>query len=151
MTLRCFVDAPILIYLQDRNEARKRALARHCLRSVRRNGELVVSPQVLAEFYGLATRRFPFVATDVIRDFIGDLMPACRSASASELMERAFRIEDRFKLEWRTCLLVASAAAADCRLLLTESLADGHVIDRTTLINPFTTDIETVFTSLRDR
>jgi predicted nucleic acid-binding protein len=151
MTLRCFVDAPILIALQDRSQARKRALARHSLRSVRRNGELVVSPHVMSEFYALAIRRFPFVSRDVIRDFIGDLMPACRSASASELMERAFRIEDRFKFEWRACLTAASAVAADCRYLLSESLEDGLSIDRTIVINPFATDIETVFTTLKDR
>ncbi len=151
MSLRCFVDAPILIYLQDRAEARKRAMARHSLRSIRRNGELVVSPAVIADVYGLARRRFPQVPGDTVRAFMGDLMPACRSAGAGDLLDRAFRIEDRLALSWGCCLTFAAATAADCRFLVSEDFEDGLAIERTTVINPFVTDIETVFSSLKDR
>ncbi|MEP9380655.1 PIN domain-containing protein [Aquabacter sp. CN5-332] len=151
MSLRCFVDAPILIYLQDRAEARKRAMARHSLRSIRRHGELVVSPAVLAELYGLARGRFPAVKRDAVREYLGDLMPACRSAGTNEIMDRAFRIEDRLSLSWQQCLTFAAATASDCRLLVSEDFEDGLAVERTTVINPFTTDIETVFSSLKDR
>lgn len=151
MSLRCFVDARMLIYLHDRSAARKRALTRHSLRSIRRHGELVITPQVAHDFYARAIDQFPFVPRHAIRDFLGDLMPACHSAAPSELMGRAFHIEDRFKFEWWDCLMIASALLADCRLLLSEDLEDGLAIERTTVVNPFVTDIETVFSSLKDR
>lgn len=149
--VRCFVDAPILLYLQDRSEARKRAMARHSLRSIRRNGELVVSPLVLADLYGDARRRFPLVARDTMRAYLGDLMPACRSTGPLELMDRAFRVEDRLHLPWPHCLLLASAQAAECRLLVSEDLEDGLSHERTLVVNPFVTDIEPLFTSFKER
>lgn len=151
MSLRCFVDAPILIYLQDRAEARKRAMARHSLRSIRRHGELVVSPAVLATLYGLARDRFPDISPDMVREYVGDLVPACCSAGTSEIMDRAFNIEDRLSLPWEHCLTFAAAGAADCRLLVSEDLEDGLAVGRTTVVNPFTTDIENLFSSLKDR
>ncbi len=141
----------MLIYLHDRSAARKRALTRHSLRSIRRHGELVVSPQVMTEFYGLAAARFPLAPRDDIRDFLRDLLPACRTEGAGELMGTAWRIEDRFRFDWWNCLLVAAAVAAECRLLVTEAIDDGTEVERTTIVNPFTTDIETVFAALKDR
>ncbi|MEW6257233.1 MAG: hypothetical protein AB1592_14870 [Pseudomonadota bacterium] len=149
--VRCFVDAPILLYLQDRSEARKRAMARHSLRSIRRNGELVVSPQVLGELYGDARRRFPLLPRDTLRAYLGDLMPACRSAGPLELMDRAFRVEDRLHLPWAHCLLIASAQAAECRILVSEDLEDGLSHERTLVVNPFLTDIEPLFTTFKER
>lgn len=148
---RCFVDAPILLYLQDRSEARKRAMARHSLRSIRRHGELVVSPMVLAELYGDARRRFPLVGRDAVRAYLADLMPACRSAGPLEMMDRAFRVEDRLHLPWAQCLLFAAAQAAECRVLVSEDLEDGLSHERTLVVNPFVTDIETLFTSFKER
>ncbi len=151
MTVRCFVDTSLLICLHDRSQARRRALTRHSLRSIRRHGELVVSPQVMSEFYALATQRFPFASRDVIRDFLRDLLPACGTEASPELMGTAWRIEDRFRFDWWDCLMVASAVTAHCRLLLTDAIADGLEVERTLIVNPFKTDLETVFSTLKDR
>ncbi|WP_341992372.1 PIN domain-containing protein [Azorhizobium sp. AG788] len=151
MTVRCFVDTNVLICLHDRSQARLRALTRHSLRSIRRNGELVVSAQVMQEFYALAARRFPFASRDVIRDFLRDLLPACHTGTSSELMGEAWRIEDRFKFDWWECLMVASAVTAQCRLLVSDAIEDGLEVERTLIVNPFKTDIETVFATLKDR
>ncbi|WP_338023377.1 hypothetical protein [Aquabacter spiritensis] len=126
-------------------------MARHSLRSIRRNAELVVSPATLTDLYGLARRRFPTVQRDLVRNYVHDLLPACRSVGTSDLLDRAFRIEDRLGLSWAQCLTFAAAAAADCRLLVSEDLEDGLAVERTLVVNPFVTDIETVFTSLKDR
>ncbi|BAF90147.1 PIN domain protein [Azorhizobium caulinodans ORS 571] len=151
MTVRCFVDTNVLIHLHDRSEAQKRALTKHSLRSIRRNGELVVSPQVVSEFYALAAERFPYTPRETVRDFLRDLLPACRSEGMGELLATAWRLEDRYRLSPWDCLMAAAAVCADCRLLVTEALPDGSEVDRTRVVNPFLTDIETVFAGLKER
>lgn len=47
--------------------------------------------------------------------------------------------------------MAAAAVCADCRLLVTEALPDGSEVDRTRVVNPFLTDIETVFAGLKER
>jgi predicted nucleic acid-binding protein len=51
MTVKVFVDTNVLVYAHDIDESSKRAVARDVLRDLWNDGNVVVSPQVLQEFY----------------------------------------------------------------------------------------------------
>ena len=48
-------------------------------------------------------------------------------------------------------MLIASAQAAECRILVSEDLEDGLSHERTLVVNPFLTDIEPLFTTFKER
>ena len=57
MTVKVFVDTNVLVYAHDIDESSKRAVARDVLRELWNDGNGVVSPQVLQEFYVSVTRK----------------------------------------------------------------------------------------------
>jgi predicted nucleic acid-binding protein len=134
---RVFVDTNVLIYLHDAGEAKKRAIARDWFEALLEAGNIVVSTQVLNEFYVAATRRFPRLARDQLRAFIDDLRPLSTGTSGLVIIDRARQVEDQSNYHWYDCLIVAAAIEAGCRYLLTEDLDHGRSFNALTVINPF--------------
>ena len=49
----------------------------------------------------------------------------------------AWSVQDRFRLSWWDALIVASARAAECSILLTEDLQHGQDLDGLRVVDPF--------------
>ena len=62
-------------------------------------------------------------------------------------MAEAWALEDRYRLAFFDCLLLASALAAGCGVFLSEDMNGGQMIETLSIVNPFTTTPETVFGS----
>jgi predicted nucleic acid-binding protein len=60
------------------------------------------------------------------------------------LLERGWKIQDRFQLSYWDALIVAAAKAASCRYLLTEDLQAGQSLDGIEVVNPFLRGPESV-------
>jgi predicted nucleic acid-binding protein len=56
---------------------------------------------------------------------------------ATELLEAAWSVEDRFGLSWWDALIVAAARVAGCEYLLTEDLQHGAEFEGLRVVNPF--------------
>ena len=103
-----------------------------------REATLVVSAQVLNEFYVNATQK---LTPGMNRE---DARTVCRSLSAvscepvrNETIAAAWDVHDRFALSWWDSLIVASALLAGCTRLKTEDLQNGLVIDGMRILDPF--------------
>lgn len=46
-------------------------------------------------------------------------------------------IQECFRISWWDSLIAAAAQASACRILLTEDLQDGQVLDTVRVLNPF--------------
>ncbi len=71
---RSFFDTNVLVYLFDSDEPEKKAEAQRRFEEESGAGQMVLSTQVLQEFYGAVTRRLasplpPEVAEERVRDF----------------------------------------------------------------------------------
>ena len=53
------------------------------------------------------------------------------------LIERAWRLQERYALSWWDALIVAAAQSSECAVLLTEDLQHGQRLGRSRVINPF--------------
>jgi predicted nucleic acid-binding protein len=137
MTDKLFADTNLLIYLHDLGEKQKRAAALDWFAVMVQSRSLVVSVQVLNEFYAAAVRRFPATPREEFRVFVDDLRPACTAAFTLDTIDRAREIQDAAKYHWYACLIVAAAMASGCRYLVTEDLDHGRSIGGTTIIDPF--------------
>lgn len=54
-----------------------------------------------------------------------------------DLIDNAWKIQDRFGLSFWDALIVAAAGAAGCDRLLTEDLQDGQRFDGVLVVDPF--------------
>lgn len=133
-----FVDTNILVYPHDSKEPAKRDRASALMDRLWRNASGRLSFQVLQEFYAVTTRKLnPGLKSAVARKEIRELLAWAPPPVTPALLERAWKIEDRWRLSCWDSLIVASALQQDCRTLLTEDFQDGLEIEGIRILNPF--------------
>jgi predicted nucleic acid-binding protein len=132
-----FLDTNVLIYLHDVGEPAKQDVARRTFDGLD-PGAVVLSTQVLQEFFWNATRKMepPLSHEDAARfvlDFSRYRVVHVDPAMILSAIERLRR--DR--LAFWDALIVESALSAGCTRLLTEDLQDGRMFDSLRVENPF--------------
>jgi predicted nucleic acid-binding protein len=136
MTAPVFVDTNVLIYALDQTDPVKQqsaALWRADLWKSRRGR---TSFQVLEEFYVQATRKWPQIR-DKARAEVRDLLTWRPVPVDASLMERAWKVQDRYQLSFWDSLIVSAAGATSCGYLLTEDLQPNQKLDGIQVISPF--------------
>lgn len=131
-----FVDTNVLVYLFDTDSPDKQARAQELLREEK--DRIVVSPQVLGEFYVTVTRK---LAAPVSPDAAAQAVDAlCRfqvQALDSQLVRSAVRRSRLTRLSYWNALIVETALKSGADVLLTEDLQGGQTIDGLRVVNPF--------------
>jgi len=135
-TTRTFFDSNILLYAEDSAFPGKQKKAVELIIQHRRQRTGVVSLQVLGEFFDVATRRLK-------------LDPAVARAQAEfhsrfELVEPtladafgAFDLHRLYGYRYWDSLVIRCALISGCKMLLSEDMQHGHVIDGLRIVNPF--------------
>lgn len=137
MTGKSFIDTNIFVYSVDAAEPAKQKRAKQVLRDT---PGVVVSTQVMNEFYNISTRKLATpLPTDAAADVVGSMtLYTCVPVDA-DLVLRAIREGQRWQLSHWDALVVAAARQAGCDRVLTEDLSDGAVYDGLRIENPFVT------------
>jgi predicted nucleic acid-binding protein len=135
MTGSAFVDTNVFISSVDTAEPDKQQRAQQVLRDTPR---IVVSTQVMNEFYTISTRKLPtpLPADEAARVVMQMTQYTCVPVDA-DLVLRAIRAGQRWHLSHWDALMVEAARQAACDRLLTEDLADGASYDGIEVENPF--------------
>jgi predicted nucleic acid-binding protein len=134
-----FVDTNILIYAHDPSDAVKQARALRVVAELVTRGELVVSTQVLHEFYAAATRphKPPSLSHQRAREVIEDLTTAATvlplTASTTLL---ALDAVQRLHLSFWDALIWAAAKASGIVVIHTEDQPGATIIDGVEYRNP---------------
>ena len=134
-----FVDTNVLIYALDNADLKKQEAARAWRAELWKRRQGRISFQVLQEFYAKVTRQWPKVRLEV-RSEVRDLLAWRPVAVDGIILERAWKIQDRYQLSFWDALIVAAAKSASCRYLLTEDLQSGQDFDGLLVVNPFHND-----------
>lgn len=135
-----FVDTNILIYAYDLDAGAKHNVASEIVRNLWLSRRGVISTQILQEFYVTVTKKIsspltPSRARGVIKTYeswhlqINDLGTIMLG---SELQER-------YTLSFWDGMVLAAARQAGARVLLTEDLNSGQVVEGIEINNPFAT------------
>jgi predicted nucleic acid-binding protein len=136
MSARWFVDTNVLVYAFDDATPAKRDRARALLTTP--GAPLVISAQVIGEFYMVVTRK---LARPLDEGHAGaavsELLRFPVMPIDSELARAAVSTSRAAQLSYWDALIVEAAAAAGCDRLLTEDLADGATIRSVRVENPF--------------
>jgi predicted nucleic acid-binding protein len=137
MSDKTFVDTNVFVYAIDDAEAAKQAVAQNVLTS-EEYGELVVSAQVLGEFYVTVTRKLAGRVSDIeAMEGLNRLYSHPVVPVDVALVREGIRISRSSQISYWDGLVVAAAARAGCERLLTEDLNDGQVIGSVRIENPF--------------
>ncbi len=132
--MRVFADTNVLVYAVDEAAGEKREKARSLLTS----HSVVVSTQVMQEFYWTITRRLrPPVPALLARDLTAELARCPVVVNdASSVLAAADLAADSMLSFWDALILVAAARGA-CRVLLSEDMNAGQHIGGVEIVNPF--------------
>ena len=132
-----FVDTNVLIYAVSpaAREAEKRRRARELLRE----GGLVISVQVLQEFYSQTTRSTR--AESLTHSQAMKFLDSIREFPVQDVTLGVFRagvaISRRFNVSYWDGAILAAARACGCDAIYTEDLNDGQDYGGVRVINPF--------------
>ena len=132
-----FVDTNVLLYAVSRlpGDAAKRQRARELLESP----ELILSAQVLQEFYVQATR--PKGSSGLSHaeavTFLGGLRHLPVQPITARVVHDALALRERFQINYWDAAILAVARAARCPTVLTEDLNPGQYYDGVRVVNPF--------------
>jgi predicted nucleic acid-binding protein len=136
---RLLLDANVLVYAHDRNEAMKGPQARALLTQLVVSGKPLVSTQVISEFYWTVTRKIPTPL-----DHGTALAEVQRFASIMQIipmtwavLEKALQAVGSYGMPLWDAQIFAAAALHGADVLLTEDFQDGRVVEGVTFRNPF--------------
>jgi predicted nucleic acid-binding protein len=126
-----FLDTNVLLYLLSSDAAkadRAEALAA---------AGGVISVQVLNEFVCVASRKLRMRMSE-IREVLSAIRAVCIVEPLSiQTHDLGFDLAQRFGLTIYDALIIAAALLAKCRIVYSEDLQDGQIIESLTVRNPF--------------
>lgn len=133
-----FLDTNVLVYANDRTDARKQQVAAHLITDGIRSGRAVVSSQVLSEFWVTITQK---IQVPLDRDTAEKELERFRAlrimAIQYETVRAAVSLQARHQLSYWDALILAAARLAGCDRIYTEDMDADHIYDGVTVRNPF--------------
>ncbi len=139
-TPKALVDTNILIYAADPAAGDQRDVAFGLIEQLTRHGELVVSVQVLNEFYHASTRtnKPPALTHEEASQTIQDLANAALVLPlTASVTPRALDAITRSSLSFWDALIWAAARENSVPLVYTEDFQHGQEIEGVRFVNPF--------------
>ena len=138
MNERIFIDTNVLVYRFDHDEPTKRDRARQVLEEVGGSGGLVLSTQVLQEFYVAVTRKLARpLPVDSALAAIRQMTKFAIVSIDVDLIDNAILLSRDRQLSFWDSLILQAAARGGCKTVLTEDLQEGFEVLGLTVVNPF--------------
>jgi predicted nucleic acid-binding protein len=130
--VNAFFDTSVLLYLLSSDAAKSDRV--ETLLADRGT----TSVQVLNEFAAVAIRKLKMPLPEV-REVLDTIRAVCEVEPVTiETHDRALAIVERYGFSLYDSLLIAAALITDCRVLYSEDLQHGQLIDRRLrVVNPF--------------
>ena len=143
MSAPIFVDTNVLIYAIDCADEKKQRAALQWREVLWKSRRGRIGFQVVQEFYVNVLRKWPD-ARDSARAEVRDLMAWNPVVVDPPLIELAWRLQDRYRFSFWDALIVAAAKSVKCGYLLTEDLQANQNLDGILVVNPFSTEPESL-------
>ncbi|MCC7507700.1 MAG: PIN domain-containing protein [Saprospiraceae bacterium] len=137
---KIFLDTNFLVYLQNSNEPEKQKHCRALIKHLASKSTIVLSTQVIQEFYVVMTRKMgadPVLVKGLLQLFRQFEIVTIDLESISQAID--FSIIHQ--LSFWDALIVSAAQKANCSTLFTEDLNSGQIMAGIKIINPFTISV----------
>ncbi len=137
MNDKYFIDSNVFIYLFDETDNDKRSQSEDLIQSAVRQGAGRISYQVVQETIHVLTKKLGATAIQASHFLEDVLAPLWHVNPTHRLYRCGLDIMRRYRFSLYDSLIVAAALEAQCRILFSEDLQDGQVIEKLTIVNPF--------------
>jgi len=137
MTEKVFVDSNIFIYAYTSDDEQKHSIARDLLQNNVLNNEIILSVQILNEFYSvMAKYKYPH---NEIKLCLNEIIEQVKVMPLElETIKLCVSIKEKYSYSWWDSLVLASALENDCEILYSEDLQSNQVIEnKLKILNPF--------------
>jgi len=132
-----FVDTNVLVYAEDRGEPEKRAVALRLLADHMASDDIVLSAQVLNEFYVTVRRlKRPLDAARALSALEQLTMFPVVPVTADLVVAAAVAAE-KYRVSHWDALILETARAAGCTVIFSEDLNDDQDYGGVRVENPF--------------
>ncbi len=136
MTERSFFDTNVLVYADDRADPARQARARQLIRDGIASGKMVVSTQVLQEYFVTAYKKLnidPTVARRKVELYATQQL----MLTDTQLILEAIDLHRLHQLSFWDSLIVCAASQARCKVLYSEDMQAGFQLRGLRIKNPF--------------
>jgi predicted nucleic acid-binding protein len=133
--IRVALDSNILIYAELEPESEKGTRSTDLILRAARDG--VIPVQVLGEYLRFIQRRVPAVLEDAIRQASVYRAVFLTPPTTDAVIDTAAALALAHRMQLWDCVVCAASAQAGAKVLLTEDMQDGRILDGLRLINPF--------------
>lgn len=138
MNERIFLDTNVLVYLFDHDSPEKQRLAREILARYGPSGSLLLSTQVLQEFYVTVTKKLAVpLAVETAAQAVSDLAVFPLVPIDPALILSAIRRSHLARLSFWDALIIEAALAGKATHLYSEDLQHHQQFDGLRVVNPF--------------
>ncbi|MCP4696213.1 MAG: PIN domain-containing protein [Gammaproteobacteria bacterium] len=139
MSDRHFIDTNVFVYSFDSEAPEKQAIAKGIIQTSLADDSGAISFQVIQEFLNVAIRKFAEpLSTDDCQAYLHTVLaPFCKVFASIPLYEQTLELTKRYNYSLYDSLIIAAALEAQCTVLYSEDLQDGHKIGELTIVNPF--------------
>jgi predicted nucleic acid-binding protein len=133
----CFFDTNILVYLFDTSDPVRQNKAKNCFQEAVNRHTIVLSTQVLQEFYAVTTRKLkPPIPPTHAAQHVGLLCAFDVMESTAQTVQAAMVLAQRHQLSWWDALVLEAAIRAKAEVIYTEDFSHGQRFGSLTIINP---------------
>jgi len=138
MSDKAFFDTNVLVYAFDNGEPEKNAISKQLIHDFGRDGKLVLSTQVLQEFYVTLTKvGRSFLSREEAGELVSDFAEFPLVQVDKNIISWAMKRHQSKAFSFWDALIVEAALQSGCSQLLSEDMQDGLVIGSLTIRNPF--------------
>lgn len=138
MSERIFIDTNVAVYLFDKDSPEKQKKARNIFSEKKNRGNLVISTQVIQEFYVVVTKKLsnpldPQTAYKAVQN----LSVISVVQIDTEMILKAITTSQKDTISFWDSLIIQSAIVGGAKKLYSEDLQHGRKFDNLEIQNPF--------------
>ena len=136
--MKSFMDSNVLVYLFDQDTPRKKAAAQRLLQAEGAAGNILLSTQVLQEFYVTVTRKLARpLRPDTAFEVVNQLAALPLVVIDPPLILSAIRRSQQDSISFWDSLIIDAALKGGAERLCSEDLQHGRIVNGMRIENPF--------------
>jgi len=132
---KAFFDTNVLLYMYG-GDAAKQACAKELFRQFAVTGRMLLSTQVVQEFYAAGSRKLGMPRRE-LRDAAAALLDSPLVIVGPSQIAAALQNEERYRISFWDALILAAAESGGAEVLFTEDLSHGQKYGTVLVRNPF--------------
>ncbi|WP_296327367.1 PIN domain-containing protein [uncultured Treponema sp.] len=133
---KVFLDTNILAYIFDSRDIAKKAKAKELFSQLVIENNCMISTQVLQELFNVVTKKLKYSKEDAQKIIMSLMNLVIHQVSTLDI-QVAMKISSESQFTIYDSLIIAAAKAESCKIVYSEDLNAGQVVEGVKIVNPF--------------